>query len=113
MRFCAEGSIFDYYTRSCTSPDVGTCYSDRNQSRKQPQHSVKPIKTRNGEFDHLCQDGDPSPVREHPDTCLKFIICDFDTGASWALPCADGHVFIRELYACVPGNVDTCQAYVF
>ncbi|XP_059608134.1 probable chitinase 10 [Phlebotomus argentipes] len=104
MRNCAENLIFDYLTRTCTLPEDGLCYADIGA---EPAFSPAPI----GEFDHLCENGGGSPIREHPDTCLKFIVCDFDTGSAWPLPCADGHVFVRELYACVPGDVDTCQPH--
>uniref|UniRef100_A0A1B0GIR3 Chitin-binding type-2 domain-containing protein n=2 Tax=Lutzomyia longipalpis TaxID=7200 RepID=A0A1B0GIR3_LUTLO len=86
LRHCADGLIFDYITQSCTKP-----------------------MQRNGELDHVCENDDESPIREHPDTCLKFIVCD--SGTAWPLPCADGHVFVRELYACVPGNVETCEPF--
>ncbi|GAB0090695.1 hypothetical protein DMENIID0001_054460 [Sergentomyia squamirostris] len=105
LRTCADGLHFDYVTRTCRNPEDSLCYATIGQNQ------VAPLTARDLDFDQICGIDGSSPVREHPDTCLKFVICDFNTSSLWPLPCADGHVFVRELYACVPGDVDTCTPH--
>lgn len=106
LRHCAEGLIFDIDTLTCTLPHEGTCYADIGSTKK--VSSVEVSVQRNALFDQVCHEGGDSPVREHPDTCLYFVICDHASGVAWPLPCTPGYVFMRERYACVPGNVETC-----